>query len=59
VSVPSDVARVAAVGVNVERREHLSHSDSALKHFHEEAGRRSSVKGELCEVVDSHPEYVT
>jgi Chromo (CHRromatin Organisation MOdifier) domain len=32
-----------------EDEKQLTHCDSALKHYHEEAGRRSSVKRELCE----------
>jgi hypothetical protein len=43
------MARVAAIGVNVGNEKDLTHCDSALKHFHEEAGRRTSVKRKLCE----------
>jgi Chromo (CHRromatin Organisation MOdifier) domain len=32
-----------------EGEKQSTHCDSALKYFHEEAGRRSSIKGELCE----------
>jgi hypothetical protein len=47
--IPDQVARVASVGVNGENEKDLTHSDSVLKHLYEEAGRRTSVKGELCE----------
>jgi hypothetical protein len=42
-----------------EDKKQLTHLDSALKHFHEEAGRRSSVKmGAAMSVMVSHPDGV-
>jgi Chromo (CHRromatin Organisation MOdifier) domain len=32
----------------LENENDLTHCDSALKHFHEAVGRRTSVKGVLC-----------
>jgi hypothetical protein len=49
---------VAAIGVTWEDENKLTHCDSGFKHFHEELGRRSSVKRELGEGMAGHPEGV-
>ena len=39
-----------------ENEKDLTHCDSTLKHFHEEAGRRTSVKGSCVRVLAGLPE---